>query len=322
MFTSRKSLICMTSLAMTLLLPFVLFLSIHYRWDLPAPLIPIGNRLQNYCDSWFAHPTNPNDLSRSFVCGEKITQAANKMLLQKSGIYHAIVVSGGHFLFIAAVLKRMSIPAWLRMIALFLYYLTTGLQAPGLRCLTQMSLGSAVKSANLKLSSSALCFYSGLVCLIISNPLWNSLSFWLSFSVSMSLCFSDDFTTQDQRGPSRQFLSLFFIYLFVFPFNFSSGYLHPLNLVFGVILLYPFCFVLLLSSVLILMARLFGLDFLLPITTQIDSGMYILLKKWTLLIPDKNRGSQNIFLFWCFLFILISLFHLTRVHFRRETIRE
>lgn len=306
---------------MLVFLPFVLYLSIHFEIDLPRPLTPWADRLQVKCVEIFAHPTNPDDLSSSFICGKKISQKKHKHWLQKSGVYHAIVVSGGHFLFIEAVLKRLALPAGLRFILLFVYYLMTGLQAPGLRCLVQMGLKSSTERFNLKTSPTALCFFSGLICLSISFPLWNSLSFWLSFVVSLSLCFTEGFISLPYRS-ARWALSLFFIYLFLIPFNYSSGYLHPLNLVLGVLLLHPFCLVLLASAALVVLGRLFESAWVFELSRGITSRLYWVLEHSTVLVPDKNKGHLSLFSFWIYALILIALLYLTTLHFRRETIRE
>ncbi len=299
----------------------MLYLSIHFEIDLPKPLVPLSNSLQKKCSEFLSHPTNPDDLSRSFICGSKVSQAQHKTWLQKSGVYHAIVVSGGHFLFLEAIMKRVSLPAGIRFLILMLYYLITGLQAPGLRCLTQMGVNSGCQKFNLNMSDSTLCFYSGIICLIISFPLWNSLSFWLSFSVSMSLCFSSDFLSRSPRS-AQILISLFFIYVFLLPFNFTSGYLHPLNLILGALLLMPFCFVLLFSALLVTSARIFDLNIFFTLSAQLNSWLFTILKKWTLLVPDKNNGEMNLFAFWIYILILIAFLHLVVVYFRRETIHE
>ena len=315
------SLICMTSQSMILLLPIVLFLSIHYEIDLPKPLESWSLFLQNACIQQFYNPSNPSDLSASFICGKKVTLKSNKVLLQSSGIYHAIVVSGGHFLFLEAILQRLALPAVVRFAFLFIYYLMTGLQPPGLRCLVQIALVRIFDSIHLKSNSTTLCFYSGLLCLAMSFPFWQSLSFWLSFSVSMSLCYARIF--QSTRDPlHKKLLPLFFIYLFIIPFNATSGYLHPLNLLLGMLLLEPFCFVLLTSAVLVFSGRLLNWDFLLRITVEIDRWLFQLLQKWTLLVPDRNTGATQPFYYWLYVLILIALLHLLSLFYRRETIHE
>lgn len=307
---------------MIFLLPIVLFLSIHFEFNFPNPLLTLSLELQTQCSQLFSNPNNLDDLSASFICGKKVTQQNHKNLLQKSGIYHAIVVSGGHFLFLDAVMKWIVLPAPLRLLILFLYYLMTGLQAPGLRCLAQMGLTSAAEKFNLKTNSSTLCFYSGCLCLIISYPLWNSLSFWLSFSVSMSLCFSKELLPQNNKV-SHTLLSLVLIYLFLLPFNFTNGYLHPLNLVLGTLFLYPFVSVLLTSAALVVAGHAFSFHFLFSIATNINSMLYEILQRTTVIIPDNNFSRvPSLFSFWVYAFVIISLLHLLTVAFRRETIRE
>lgn len=313
-------LICMTNLFMIILIPFVLFLSVHWEWNLPKPLFPISSRLQNLCIQRLEHAKNPNDLSASFICGKKLTNTGPKDLLLKSGIYHAIVVSGGHFLFLNTVLKKIAIPTGMRFLVLFAYYLMTGLQAPGLRCLTQMSLTKLTQKLHFKVNSATLCFYSGILCLTIAFPLWCSLSFWLSFSVSIALCLSQDLLSANDRT-TKIFLPLFFIYLFLIPFNFSSGYLHPMNLILGVLLVYPFCCILFISSILLLLAHSFDSAYLFTITFDLNSFLYRILSKWTILIPDRNQGTLDLIFLWTYCLVLIGAIHILTIYFRRETIR-
>ncbi|OYZ13576.1 MAG: hypothetical protein B7Y39_17375 [Bdellovibrio sp. 28-41-41] len=310
---------------MVLLLPFVLFLSIQFEIHMLEPLKPISASLHGICLNWFT-PTDTNnrpanDLSRSFICGQKVTQTQQKIALQKSGLYHAIVVSGGHFLFLESALKWLAWPRWLRFILLGIYYLMTGLQAPGLRCLMQLGLVSVAKNRGLRFSGPSLCFYSGLLCLAISADLWTSLSFWLSFSVSLALCFSQELLPQ--KALTLQIvLPMLLIYIFLIPFNFSKGYPHPLNLILGMVLLYPFCLALLVSAGLMLLGQLFTAPALFHATDILNLNLFILLDEWTTIIPGKNNLDLSIFYFWIYLLIMMSLFHVFTLQFRRGTAHE
>ena len=311
--------------AMAILLPFVLILSIHFKTQLLEPLKPISASLHGACLNWFTPTDNnyrpANDLSRSFICGQKVTQTKQRILLQKSGLYHAIVVSGGHFLFLESVFKFLAWPRWLRFILLGIYYLMTGMQAPGLRCLMQLGLASAAKNQGLRLSGPSLCFYSGLLCLTISSDLWTSLSFWLSLSVSLSLSFSRDLLPK-KAHPLRIVLPMLLIYLFLIPFNFSKGYPHPLNLIIGMILLYPFCLTLLLSAGLMLLGQLFKVPNLFQATDILNRNLFMILDEWTIIISGKNNFDVSIFYFWIYLLGITALLHLFMVQFRRGTVHE
>jgi ComEC/Rec2-related protein len=310
---------------MILLLPFVLFLSIHFEIHAMEPLKPISASLHGLCLSWFTplDATNrpENGLSRSFICGHKVTEVKQKIVLQKSGLYHTIVVSGGHFLFLESVLKWLAWPRWLRFISLCAYYLMTGLQPPGLRCLMQLGLASVAKSRDWRFSSPALCFYAGLLCLAVSADLWTSLSFWLSLSVSLALCFSKELLPQKARTLQIVF-PIVLIYLFLIPFNFSKGYPHPLNLILGMILLYPFCLTLMLSAGLILLGKLFAAPMFFQATDILNKNLFRLLEQWTTIIPSKNQIELSIFYFWIYLLVLTSLFHVFAIQFRRGTVHE
>lgn len=315
----------MSYMTMILLLPFALFVSINFNFNALEPLKPLSLSLHNICLSWFT-PKLPkdrpsHDLSRSFICGQKVTQPQQKITLQKSGLYHAIVVSGGHFLFIESALKWLAWPSWLRFILLAIYFLVTGLQAPGLRCLTQMSAVALTHTNSKKTGSLALCFYSGLFCLVIASPLWTSLSFWLSFSVALALGFTQELTTQKTRT-LKFILPLILIYLFLLPFNFSKGYPHPLNLILGMLLLYPFCLILFISACFTFTARVFDVAALYSVTDDINKNLFLTLQKWTMIIPDKNYHTLSIFYFWVYLFILFSCFYVFILFFRRDTIHE
>lgn len=312
---------CMTFGSMILILPVLLLFGLTYEMDLLRPLAPWSQRLRTICIYSFDHPNNPDDLSASFICGKKITQSKHKILLQKSGIYHAIVVSGGHFLFIDTVLKRAAFPTSFRFLLLILYYLISGLQPPGLRSLTHMGLAAITQQLNLKTNNLSLCFFSGLVCLLISFPLWNSLSFWLSFTVSMALCFSRDFIIAG-KTQFNLLMSLFFIYVFLLPFNWTSGFLHPLNLVLGALLLYPFCWTVFLSALLIIPAHIFESSVLYFIIDQIHRWLYIILEQCSLIITNKNTKQLQLFPLWVYILLLISVFHLITLYHRRQTIHE
>lgn len=311
----------MTCLPMFILLPIVLFLSIYTQINLIRPLEPAAARIHAHCVHVFSDAHRPHDLSASFICGKKVTHSAHKNLLQKSGLYHAIVVSGGHFLFIESLLKRIQLPYLARMVVLLFYYLATHLQAPGLRCLMQLNLGHISQRWHLKLSSPVLCFYSGLACLAINVDLWQSLSFWLSLAVSLALAFAQELKTQNNKAISF-FLPLICIYIFLIPFNFTNGYLHPLNLVLGAIFLYPFCIFLLFSAGLILGSRAFPTLSFDSLLEPLNNMVFLFLKYSTQIVPNKNFGSFDLFYLWIYLLISIVSFHMLTLHFRRETIRE
>ncbi len=315
----------MSATLMIMILPFVLFLSIHFKIDVMKPLEPLSGTLHQQCVSWFSVNSetisSSYDLSRSFICGQKVTRTSQKHTLQKSGLYHAIVVSGGHFIFLESVLKRLFWPAWLRFILLGLYYLMTGLQAPGLRSLMQMIATCLCNRYGKHLSTMALCFYSGLLCLILCSPLWTSLSFWLSFAVSLSLSVSNELLP---RSPSslNTLLPMSLIYLFLFPFNFLHGYAHPLNLILGMLLLQPFCGILLSSAGLIILGRILNSDGLFDLNYQINRYLFLFLEKFTLVIPEKSHGHLSLFYLWLYLLALVALVHVFIIYFRRDTIRE
>lgn len=310
---------------MILLLPIVLFLSIQAKFDVIEPLKPLSAILHEECLNWFTptHPKDrpPNDLSRSFICGQKVTQAQQKNALQKSGLYHAIVVSGGHFVFLESALKWLKWPRWLRFFLLGTYYLMTGLQAPGLRCLMQQGLDIVTKKHHLRFSGPSLCFYSGLLCLAISVPLWTSLSFWLSFSVSLALGFAQELISQRTRA-LKILLPMVILYLFLIPFNFSKGYPHPLNLIIGMILLYPFCLTLLLSAGFMLIGRILNTPSLFHATEVLNQHLFNFLNQGTTIIPNRNEFSLPIFYFWIYLFALLYLFHFFILRFRQGSTHE
>lgn len=299
---------------------FAAFISIHYSLDLTQPLHSLSNLLNQHCVHWFSQSLPSSDLSASFICGQKVTHAMDRELLQKSGLYHIIVVSGGHFLFLQVALKRLLIPMPLRILVLLVYYLMTGLQAPGLRCLIHMGLSFLSKHTQLRTSNSALCFYSGLLCLVISFPLWQSLSFWLSFTVSMALCHSQDLS--ETRSTSAQFiLPLVCIYLFLIPFNYTLGYTHPLSSLVGLLLLYPFCFALGTSALILIIFKMTEWEILYYLNCTLNQILFSILKHTTLVIPSKNQGSVAPLFFWLYALFLMILLHFLTLRLRRDTIR-
>lgn len=310
---------------MIMILPFVLFLSIQTELDILKPFFPLSARFHQQCLDWFSPNSETKsdtlDLSRSFICGQKVASVSQKIVLLKSGLYHAIVVSGGHFLFLNMVLKRLLWPHWLRLIALGFYYFITGLQAPGLRYLMHMGLVHFTQKRSHLISDRSLCFYSGLLCLALSSPLWTSLSFWLSFAVSLSLSFSKEVQTRSST-PLKLFLPIILIYIFLFPFNFTSSYLHPLNLLLGMLLLQPFSTMLLVSAVMLLIGRGLNYPWLLELNVWLNQTLFQALEKGTLLMPEKSHQSLSLFYLWLYLFILSAALHVFVVHYRRETIHE
>lgn len=311
----------MTGFPMIALLPVVLFLSIMFQMNLTRTLEPTSQVLHQWCNSWFDPKLDPKNLTVSFICGKKVTDSNQKILLQKSGLYHAIVVSGGHFIFLESILKRCGLPHFIRLFILWIYYLMTGLQAPGLRCLVQMGVSLLGNRMNFKMNAITLGFYSGMLCLSINYQLWQSLSFWLSFAVSLALAIAAELQTAKDRV-TPFLLPLILIYVFLIPFNFSNGYLHPLNLILGILLVYPFSAILLMQSVLIALGNTLAINGFFKASSLSNEWLFFALKKWTLVIPNKNMGQPDLFGFWVYLIILLIGFHFICLWMRREIIHE
>lgn len=130
-------------------------------------------------------------LYNGLICGSKNIGDAATILFQSTGLYHVIVVSGSHLIFIDRYLKKLSIKhIGARGIALTFYSCICLLNPPVLRALTQILFTRILRSLPLSLRRDQMTLGAGLLILIFIPSLIASLSLQLSWAAALCMSLS------------------------------------------------------------------------------------------------------------------------------------
>lgn len=170
----------------------------------------------------------------ALICGRNITDENLKSNLIKSSLIHLFVVSGSHLLLIDEVLLFLRIPFFLRFLLLGLYGLACHWQAPVVRAWIGITLKYIHSRFRLHLASDIYVFYFGL-CSLMLFPEWiSSRSLIMSWLAALALSVSGLWRLKNPIH--RLMLQSLLIYIFMMPTLWGFGNLHPLSLVFNIIL--------------------------------------------------------------------------------------
>jgi len=305
---------------MPLVLLILLYFSYFFHFNMNEYLAQPSKYLNSACNDTISTSSHFSGLFQSFICGKKLDKNLHKETLIKSGIYHLIVVSGGHFLFLESVFNILKLPVLVRSFLLFLYYLTTGLQAPGLRALIHLLMAKLIfKHSHHNTSQLNLVFISGLVCLILNCEYWASLSFWLSFSVSIALTTSQSLFYQE-KPINRFFLQNLTIYAFLFPFLLKLSYSHPINIFVGSLLVTPTFLFLVFSGAVLFLLEVSSLSSLVSDYDQVIQYYFKFLEQMGSFSFDKNHALWDWSLFWVYLLLLFIISHFLKLQIERRSV--
>lgn len=296
---------------------FLLFLSHFFSFNLNDYLAQPAKYLNSSCNQTILTSSQFNGLFQSFLCGKKLDKSLPKETLIKAGIYHLIVVSGGHFLFLESIFKILKLPFYLRTFLLILYYLTTNLQAPGLRALIHLLASKLKDHWGIKTSALTLLLYTGIVCLILNSSYWQSLSFWLSFNVSLAITACSELLYWEKPIPKFFWLN-FLIYLFLLPFLLRLSYSHPLSVFMGNILVMPTIIFFSICGLGLVTCQFFNLPRLVAIIDDFIRFYFQLLESLSCFSFNKNQTSWDWLFFWAYLLVLFIILHFLKIYFERR----
>ncbi|GIL16559.1 MAG: hypothetical protein BroJett040_03100 [Oligoflexia bacterium] len=176
---------------------------------------------------------------QALLCGEKIPNSSLKNLLIETSLYHIVVVSSAHLLFLKSTLEHTGlrfIPRFLRPAVLSIlltgYGLMTSLEAPILRALVAEMLSLGANRFKLNWKPHQIILFSVIICLGIHPKLIQSLSLQLSMMTAMGL--SIEF--QIENSSKKVFLQAFVLYLLLFPLLALIFTPHPVGIFFNAFL--------------------------------------------------------------------------------------
>ncbi len=303
-------------------MPIILLISLifshHFNFNLNKYFTNFSKVANLQCNETISSSSHYSGLFQSFLCGNKLDKSLPKQTLIKAGIYHLIVVSGGHFLFLDFILNFLKFPLFLRCLFLFIYYIATGLQAPGFRALIHILFSIFISFSSISTSKLNKLLISGIICLILNNSYWSSLSFWLSFSVCMALA-TAKILFFNEKPINRFVLENITIYIFLMPFLITLSYSHPLTLFIGSILATPSFFFLIISTLTVFIFKIFNLNLWINEYDKIIKFYFDFLDQVGSFSSAKNNLPWNWIWFWTYLFVLFILSHFIKIIFERKS---
>jgi competence protein ComEC len=182
---------------------------------------------QDLCVQWsFQQQLSP--IFAGLICGKSLP-AAEQSLFLNLGIYHWLVASGGHLIFIQQILDWSRIKSSrFRFILLLVYTLICGFQAPILRAYMSLLLMYFSNQKGLFLTRQQRNLNAGLLCLCLFPEWLQSFSFQLSWIASLAL------------DPKKSLaFQAFSISIFLWPLSLSWS---PLHLIYNIVLTPLFSF--------------------------------------------------------------------------------
>lgn len=202
----------------------ILILSIS-EIDLFVSISDFISKLQSYCLK-ITPSSEYAEVYAALVCGNPLTTSDLSQNFKNLGIYHAIVVSGSHLIFLSTLLEKIFRshqrlkPA--SFFLLFIYSLATGAEPPVFRAFVSIGLHSLQKKLKLFWNTNEVLFVSLLICFLFNSSWKNSYSLLLSYVASLSLTLSKNKNILKTNC---------YIYLTLLPFLLPLSAPHPLSIV-------------------------------------------------------------------------------------------
>jgi competence protein ComEC len=194
----------------------------------------LATLFQKKCLSIVPHSSAVRPALMSLVCGEKITDQELAQNLSESSLIHLFVISGSHLILLDEFLSILKIPLFVRSLFLLFYSLVAGWQAPVVRALFGWSLRKLPRFRNLHLPGDLVVLATGMITLILF-PTWvDSKSLIMSWCAALALTVPGIFNVRSSF--QKITLAQLVIFIFMLPCLWGFGSLHPLGLLFNLLL--------------------------------------------------------------------------------------
>lgn len=174
----------------------------------------------------FTPESSYSEIYASLVCGKSLVSHEFSQNLKNLGIYHVIVVSGSHLIFLSVLIEKLFYWQRLRKLRyaafpiLLLYSLATGAEPPVIRALISISINRLQEQKKLFWNQSEVIFISLLICLCMSQSWQTSYSLLLSYVASLILSL-----VGDKNALSKNL----WIYILILPFLLPLSAPSPLS---------------------------------------------------------------------------------------------
>jgi ComEC/Rec2-related protein len=232
----------------------VLLLLLAIILSTPSPRVLLNNttdfsaNFHEKCEEMVPKNSAARVSLAALVCGTNMQASPLQKDLLRSSLIHAYVVSGSHLILLDQFFGIFGIPLIVRFLILLLYSFSAGWQAPVVRALSGWLLLSTKSKFKIFIPTDLCVAIAGMICLILFPDWWGSLSLILSWCAALALSSVGLFRWRSQ------FSKIFFTQIVVFVFMclplWGWGNLHPLSVVFNLMLIPFISFVLLPLAVL------------------------------------------------------------------------
>lgn len=242
----------------------------------------------------------------SLLCGENITDSELKENLVKTSLIHIFVVSGSHLILLDELLSILRIPVFVRFFFLSFYSLAVGWQPPAVRALIALGARILFRRWNWKFPSDFAALIAGMATLALFPEWWNSLSLVMSWCAALALCWVSVLKIKNKF--SALLVSQLAIFLFMSAPLWGLGTLHPLSLLYNLLLAPVVAFVLLPLAFIVTLIHP-----LLPVFDFVMSAFNVLLKIVSEPITLMRGIAPSVGLLWAWVFAWHIFFHLLRL---------
>ncbi len=289
---------------------------------------PLAMQAQTKCLGLIKSEIDNQEIHRAFFCGQSLNEGPLKQLWISTGLYHLLVVSGSHLIFLFALMgwtqgqltwifssdffqknpsSKFGLTLAAHSIEIFLscyFTLMTGFQAPLVRALFAKALQFMSRKLKLFWPRDIIVNISGIACLLLFPEWLQSQSLLLSWLASLAL-------TQGRTALQKS-ISVFLITL---PCLWGWGQINPMTILANI-------FISPLVSLLIVISGLF----LLPASAMAEKTLKLSL--WVLqtakeIIPASQLSSPiHVVYVWSFLVLLTIAVHIYRIKTKRQQCTE
>lgn len=198
-------------------------------------LAPLALKAHRFCQSQTPQNSDWKESYDAIVCGADLPRDEFSEILIVSGLYHLIVVSGSHLIFLDSLLRpfvmKLGRSSQLVIFSLLLIYaFLCNLCPPAVRALITLVLHRTNETHKLNWNPIYVTLISGLLNLAIFPSWWNSLSFQMSWVAALAISVT---SSASQGSPLR---AHFIIYIMILPAILPLQMPHPASILFNWIL--------------------------------------------------------------------------------------
>ncbi|MBO9665236.1 MAG: ComEC/Rec2 family competence protein [Bdellovibrio sp.] len=267
----------------------------------------LSESYQQKCLRFLPAETENHASLASLVCGENLTDKELKLSLTKTSLIHIFVISGAHLILLDELLSILKIPFFVRFIFLFIYSVIVGWQPPAVRALVALGTRAALRKLHWHFPPDLMVLIAGAATLLIFPPWWQSLSLLMSWCAALALCWSS--TLRIKSKFTAVLVSQCAIFLFMCAPLWGLGALHPLSLLYNILLGPVVSFV--------LMPLAFAVAFIHPLVPAFDfmvNFFATILKLISEPITLVRGNAPSVGLLWFWVLLWQLFFHFLRLH--------